>query len=185
MNLPAAVTNSSYNSANQQLTFGAYAMLYDAAGNITNIVNGTTTNRLSWSARNQLTNITGTVSGRFQYDGLGRRIGRVLEGGAPSPPPVVRYLYDGLDAIVEKNAAGTPIARYVRGLAIDEPWQRSDLTLLAEGGVTNGLRAWWKFNEGTGTSAAESSGNGNTGTRTGGASWGSRDSTCLVPTEKV
>jgi len=31
--------------------------------------------------------------------------------------------------------------------------------------------AWWKLNENTGTSTADSTGNGNTGTLTGGASW--------------
>src|SRR5690348_6703426 len=33
------------------------------------------------------------------------------------------------------------------------------------------LQAWWKFNEGSGTTAADFTGNGNTGTLTGGASW--------------
>lgn len=33
------------------------------------------------------------------------------------------------------------------------------------------LAAWWRFNEGTGTSAADSSGNGNTATLTNGPTW--------------
>jgi hypothetical protein len=37
--------------------------------------------------------------------------------------------------------------------------------------VMAGLMAWWKFDEGTGTSAADSSGSGNTGTLNGGATW--------------
>jgi RHS repeat-associated protein len=45
------------------------------------------------------------------------------------------------------------------------------LGVLAGGGPTNGLVGWWKFNEGTGGTAADSSGNGNVGILTGGATW--------------
>lgn len=40
--------------------------------------------------------------------------------------------------------------------------------------ITNGIVGWWKFNEGSGTTTADSSGNGNTGTLTGGSPpvWG-------------
>ncbi len=37
--------------------------------------------------------------------------------------------------------------------------------------VTDGLVGWWKFDEGSGTSAADSSGYGNTGTLTNGPTW--------------
>lgn len=37
--------------------------------------------------------------------------------------------------------------------------------------ATNGLVGWWKLDESAGTSAADSSGNGNTGTLSGGAVW--------------
>lgn len=39
------------------------------------------------------------------------------------------------------------------------------------GDITTGLVAWWKFDEGTGTSAADSTGNGHTGTLNGSAGW--------------
>jgi RHS repeat-associated protein len=113
---------STYNAANQQLVFGSYRMLYDAAGNVTNIVSGTTTNRLLWSARNQLTNMLGAVSATFRYDGLGRRQLRTVNTVTEN------YLYDGLDIIVQKDGSGNVRGRYLRGLAIDEPWQRIDIT---------------------------------------------------------
>ncbi|MCX7916192.1 MAG: hypothetical protein N3A53_07815, partial [Verrucomicrobiae bacterium] len=116
-----AVTTSSYNAANQQLVFGPYRMLYDANGNVTNIITGLTTNRLFWSARNQLTNITKAVTAGFVYDGLGRRITRTVAGVTE------RLLYDGLDIILQRDTAGDVRCRYLRGLAIDEPWQRSDV----------------------------------------------------------
>ena len=37
--------------------------------------------------------------------------------------------------------------------------------------ITKGLLAWWKFEEGTGTSASDSSGNGRTGTLVNAPSW--------------
>ena len=39
------------------------------------------------------------------------------------------------------------------------------------GDVTAGLQLWWKFDEGTGTTAADSAGNGFTGTLEGGVGW--------------
>lgn len=37
--------------------------------------------------------------------------------------------------------------------------------------TNNGLVGWWRFDEGTGTSALDSSGSGNTGTLTAGPTW--------------
>ncbi len=95
--LPSAVSNSTYDAANHQLTFGTYNMLYDLDGNVTNIVNGTTTNTLLWSARNQLTNMLGAVTANFLYDALGRRITRTI--GSTTE----KYAYDGIDIIQQLN----------------------------------------------------------------------------------
>lgn len=119
--LPLAVTNSTYDAANHQLVFGSYNILYDDNGNVTNIVSGTTTNNLVWSARNQLTNMTGAVTAFFLYDGLGRRITRNVSSN------IERYHHDGLDIMLQRTSSGAIGARYFRGLAIDEPWQRSDV----------------------------------------------------------
>ncbi len=43
--------------------------------------------------------------------------------------------------------------------------------------VANGLLAWWKLNDGTGASAADSSGNGNTAALVGTPTWGTGDLT--------
>jgi len=98
---------------------------------------------------------------------LGRRVGQTVSAVTQN------HLYDGLDIVLTKDAAGLPLARYLRGLAIDEPWQRSGLNYALEGGTSSGVQGWWKMNEGTGTSAADASGNGNTGTLTGGPTWSS------------
>src|ERR1019366_5109600 len=39
------------------------------------------------------------------------------------------------------------------------------------GNTTTGLVGWWKLDDGSGTSAADSSGTGNTGTLTNGPAW--------------
>ncbi|HXI83407.1 MAG TPA: RHS repeat-associated core domain-containing protein, partial [Verrucomicrobiae bacterium] len=120
--LPAAVTNSSYDFANRQLTFSSYALQYDADGNLTNLINGATTNNLMWNARGQLTNITGGVTANFVYDGLGRRITRTV-GGLTE-----KYVYDGSDVIQQLDGSGTVAADYFRSPGLDEPWQRIDVT---------------------------------------------------------
>ncbi len=50
----------------------------------------------------------------YQYDALGRRIGKVVEGVSTT------YVYDG-DAIVLEYEDGVEVARYSHGLGIDEP----------------------------------------------------------------
>ncbi len=119
--LPSSVSTGTYNAANQQLTFGNYNVLYDLNGNVTNIINGTTTNNLLWSARNQLTNMTGAVAAMFKYDGLGRRILRTVNSNTEN------YLYDGLDIIQQLTNSTTVTVNYFRGLGIDEPWQRGEV----------------------------------------------------------
>lgn len=52
-NLPSAVSTGTYNSASRQLTFGSFSILYNSNGKVTNIVTGTTTNRLLWSPRSE------------------------------------------------------------------------------------------------------------------------------------
>ncbi len=67
--LPQAVGSASYNAANQLTQRGASALSYDLNGNLTS--DGV--NTLTWDARNQLVSISGTTTGTFEYDGLGRR----------------------------------------------------------------------------------------------------------------
>ncbi len=64
-----------------------------------------------WANRFQV-----AVTSSFAYEGLGRRIIRTVG------TDTLKYLYDGLDAVLEKDAGNMLVARYLRGLAIDEPW---------------------------------------------------------------
>jgi RHS repeat-associated protein len=121
--LPEPVASATYNAANQQLTFGAQALTYDANGNVTG--DGSTT--YTWDARNRLAALAGPgLAASFQYDALGRRMRRTVNGTA------VDYLYDGLNPVIEKSGAVIH-ATMLTGLGVDEYLTRTD---------TSGTRAF-------------------------------------------
>jgi RHS repeat-associated protein len=67
----------------------------------------------TWDSRNRLTQITSpTTTATFQYDGLGRRVARTVNGRT------TQYVYDGPQAIGEITN-GQPVA-LLTGLQIDE-----------------------------------------------------------------
>ncbi|MBI4684007.1 MAG: hypothetical protein HY755_02285 [Nitrospirae bacterium] len=121
--LPNAVTNTSYNSANQMLTFNDKAIAYDNNGNMTSVTNSCGTTTYVWDARNRLTVINGfnsdcsPLTANFKYDALGRRIEKTING------KTIQYLYDGLD-IIQEIENGVVSVNYIRTLNIDEPLAR-------------------------------------------------------------
>jgi RHS repeat-associated protein len=100
INAGAAVSTTSFNAANQLTTFGTQTLTYDANGNLT----GDGTNTYIWDERNQLQSIAGGNTASFQYDALGRRIGKTI--GTTS----VGYLYDGINFVQEKSGTGSGAA---------------------------------------------------------------------------
>lgn len=121
--LPQPASNTSYNEANQMLTFNDKNITYDANGNMTSVTNTCGATNYTWDARNRLIGITGfkadcsPLSASFGYDALGRRIEKIINGRT------TRYLYDGLD-IVQEVENGLPAVNYIRTLNIDEPLAR-------------------------------------------------------------
>jgi RHS repeat-associated protein len=117
--LPTAVPASSYDAANQQLTFGPSTQTFDANGNLLTQTDATGTTTYTWDARNRLTAlISPIVSATFAYDALGRRTTKTINGQSTS------VLYDGLDIVKEDGGAGE--ASYLRTLGIDEALSRTD-----------------------------------------------------------
>jgi len=126
---------ATYDEANRltSLTLGGevFSLAYDANGNLiskSGPVSGTTT--YGWSARNQLTSLSGPAgSASFRYDALGRRIEKTVNGVTSG------FLYDGAQAVAELkgNALDT---LYHTGLALDEVLARyaptGNKTLLAD-----------------------------------------------------
>jgi RHS repeat-associated protein len=113
--LPTAVTSTTYDAANQIITFGGNPFTYDANGNLTS--DGVRT--FTWNARNELVSVTGTISGSFAYDGFGRRQSKTISG------LTTQFLYDGSNP-VQELMGGTPIANLTTGLGIDEFFTRTD-----------------------------------------------------------
>ncbi len=121
--MPNAVSNTSYNSANQMLSFNDKNITYDNNGNMTSVTNTCGTTTYTWDVRNRLMGIDGfntdcsLLTASFEYDALGRRIEKTING------ETTQYLYDGLD-IVQEIKNGVVYANYIRTLNIDEPLAR-------------------------------------------------------------
>ena len=116
--LPQTLSSATYNAANRLTQKGATTLSYDASGNLTN--DGV--NTYTWDARNQLVGISGAVSASFQYDGLGRRVRRTINGAATD------YLYDGTN-VDQEQVGGTPTANLLTGNT-DEIFSRTEGTNL-------------------------------------------------------
>jgi RHS repeat-associated protein len=112
-NVPATLTNASYNANNQLTQFGPSNLTYDANGNLTSDSAKTYT----WDARNRLTSLSGTVAASFQYDAFGRRVSKTV--GATT-----QYLYDGMNPVQELSG-GAPSANLLE-TGVDEFFTRTD-----------------------------------------------------------
>jgi RHS repeat-associated protein len=115
--LPAAISTAAYNGANQLTTWGSATLGYDANGNLT----GDGSNTYTWDARNQLASLSGGAVASFQYDALGRRIGKTVAGTATG------FLYDGINPVQELTGS-TPKANLLTGLGVDETFSRTDVS---------------------------------------------------------
>jgi RHS repeat-associated protein len=106
--IPTAVASATYDAANQQTAFGGQTQTYDLNGNLT----GDGTNTYTWTARNQLSAISGPVPASFTYDPLGRRQRKTING------TVTDLVYDGLNAV--REATGATTVGLLTGLGVDE-----------------------------------------------------------------
>jgi RHS repeat-associated protein len=119
-NLPPALTTTTYNANNQQITFGSATETYDLNGNLATSTDAGVTTTYTWNARNQLTGISRTgLTASFTYDSFGRRTGKTING------TTTNFLYDGLNPVQEKSGA-TVNANLLTGLGIDEFFTRTD-----------------------------------------------------------
>ena len=121
--LPNPASNTSYNQANQMLSFNDKNITYDNNGNMSSVTNACGTTNYTWDVRNRLTAINGfntdcsMLSASFKYDAIGRRIEKTINS------TTTKYLYDGMD-IIQEIQTGVPSANYIRTLNIDEPLAR-------------------------------------------------------------
>ena len=118
--IPPALTTTSYNTNNQQTTFGTNTETYDLNGNLSTVTDAGVTATYTWNARNQLASIASPgFSASFTYDSFGRRTGKTVQG------VTTNFVYDGLNPVQEK-AGATVTANLLTGLGIDEFFTRTD-----------------------------------------------------------
>lgn len=112
-NLPQAMT-AQYDNANQLTQFNARTLNYDDNGNLANDgLRGYT-----WNAANQLTNISGVANAVLQYDPLGRRQSKTVNGIQTG------YLHDGINPVRELNADNSTKADLLTG-GVDQFFSRT------------------------------------------------------------
>ncbi len=114
--LPMALASTVHDANNRLTQHNGVALTHDTNGNMTALGPDT----YSWNARNQLVGISGASTASFQYDALGRRVGKTVNGTATS------FLHDGWQIVRETQ--GTEATGYLTGLALDEVYRRSTPT---------------------------------------------------------
>lgn len=117
---PPDAASYSVNALNQYTSVTGESLGYDDNGNLQVWTSPSTgdTHTYSYDAENRLRTAvvqgssTATIS--YDYDPLGRRIGKTVDG------VTTRYLLDGDEEIAELSASGTVLRRYVMGPSIDD-----------------------------------------------------------------
>jgi RHS repeat-associated protein len=122
------VTGFTNNVLNQLTALNAMARDHDRRGNLVSNVQAGETLLYSWDDESQLTSVRVDPAAvpmaqpwriDFVYDGL-RRLRRALQftwnGSAWTSQGEVRYLYDGMLILQERNSGNTPQVQYTRGL---------------------------------------------------------------------
>lgn len=115
-----------YDAAGRLTSAEGFQLTYDASGNLIRKSAGSSVTEYTYDAENLLTSVrlpNGSVES-YKYDPLGRRIERA------GPDGVIRYAYSGDSILLETDAAGTVVARYVHGPETDNP------LMLERGGQT-------------------------------------------------
>jgi YD repeat-containing protein len=115
-----------YQPFNRMTSTSTATMSYDANGNMTQKTEPGKTWTYGWDYENRMTSVSnGTQTVRYRYDALGRRTERYVDGTSDS----TRFVYDGLDVVMDDDAT-TGVTKYQNGLGID------DRLKLTNGGVS-------------------------------------------------
>jgi RHS repeat-associated protein len=117
-------TGQVHDSANRLLEDSRFTFVFDSNGNtLEKTVRATSAlTTFTWDVENRLLSVSGLgVAASFQYDALGRRIAKVVNGS------VTRYVYDLENILEEYDSGAAPKVHYTHGVSIDEPLAREDL----------------------------------------------------------
>ncbi len=123
----ATATDAEGRTSTKSVTFNLPATVgfnYDANGNLTNDGNRV----LEFDDENQLTRITVLTNWKaeFAYDGFMRRVVRkdyAWSGGSWNKTNEVRYVYDGMLVVQERETNNAPRVTYTRGLDLSGAYE--------------------------------------------------------------
>ena len=109
-------TNYTSNNLNEYTNVGNAVYTYDKDGNLISKTQGGQTSTYTYNVENRLVKVV-TPSGTwdYQYDGLGNRVGTILNGQK------TEYLLDPLglgDIVGEYNGSGSLVANYTHGIGL-------------------------------------------------------------------
>jgi RHS repeat-associated protein len=160
--------NQLYAPGDLPLPMAQRRMQYDAVGNLTHD-SYTGAGGRTYDADNKITSAWGGINQAqlYAYDASGQRIKRTVNG--VETWQVYGFGGELLAEYPVNGDASTPQKEYA--------YRNGQLLVKAApasssgGPPTSGLVGHWKFDENSGTTAADFSGNNNTGTLTSGASW--------------
>lgn len=131
-------------TGNRMTAYDGWAITYDSAGFMTRRAKGADTLTYGWNALGQLVQVTSTTPAytvKYGYDGLGRRVRKVVG------TDTTRYLLEGDRVLVELGNDWAPAAKYSYYPGTDRPhaMQRGGVTYYfaqdAQGNVTGLLSA--------------------------------------------
>jgi RHS repeat-associated protein len=111
------VTDYTYDDADRLQSAGEVTYDWDNNGNLINKTDESGTTNYTYDHQNRLVSIIfpdGSTN-NFTYYPDGRRLSKTDTSGE-----TIYYFYDGPNAILETNSAGSPTARYTSGLWIDD-----------------------------------------------------------------
>lgn len=141
--LPAATTsNAVYDAANRLTSWNGAALSYDNAGNLTQDGSQTYT----WNARGQLT-ATSAGSAAFAYDAFGRRSASTISGTTRG------FVYDGWNAVQEKDGSGAVFANSLFGLGLDDVFWRKPVSSAGSSYLTDALGSTVALTDGSGVAS--------------------------------
>ncbi len=113
-----------HDAANRLRLDNDFTYQYDRNGNLiskTQIGDSQTT-IYTWDAENQFIGVTTpTTTISYRYDVLGRRIEKNVNG------VITRYVYDGLDLLLEANGSNQLTVKHTFGAGIDRPLMREEV----------------------------------------------------------
>jgi RHS repeat-associated protein len=116
--IPIVASDYNGNSATNKYQFivtnngVAETILYDADGNMTNVVTGTSTNSYQWDGANRLISITGSTNqSLFEYDGFGRRV-QIVELSNGVSYATNKYIFGANELCEQRNSAGNVTKRF-------------------------------------------------------------------------